>query len=196
MGRNNRDFHGSTGFKQLSLNSLVGQRLNILPKAPPHQPIRGAVDQNNLPTLYHGSPSLIKSGSPLNLGGPHSKTDIHSTSSPGIAAAYAAGRDNTRGDNTGQHSFWSILHKVDPVQGSTVTKDITKHGKDIHAYVSKQFKVDKPIGLVDNETHGVTPLGKENIPGLSVAGEKIPQPKRNFVFQMQLPEPPGSSTGI
>ena len=185
MGRNNT-FHSSTGFKQLSLFPLKGQRLGLTPKIPEFQVLHGNVSKGKVPNLYHGSPSLIKPGESLNTGGPYSKTEIHATSSPAIASQYAVGRSRDRGDATGQHSFWSVLHKVDPVPGAKVSKDISTHGKNIDAYVSRQFKVNKPIGLIDNVTGGVTPVGKEEVPGLSAPGKRLDTPTKSVAWQEQL----------
>lgn len=173
-------------YSQTSLFPLSKQPLNIVPKTPEVSVLHGAVSKKDVPTLYHGSPSVIKRGSAVKSGGEWSKSDAHATSAPITAVDYAIGRSSVRGDR-GQMALWSVLHKVEPVKGKTVSKDISEHGKTLNAYVSKQFKSNGPIALIDNTTGAVSPTGKERIPGLGALGAPMVRPSKVAPYQPALP---------
>jgi len=170
--------------KQLSMFPLSGQRLNITPDLNKKEnALAQHTSQSDLPQLYHGSPSAMKPGTTLNLGGQWSKQWTYATSNPITALQYAAGRDDTAGDK-GQGTLWSLVHKVEPVPGNEVFKDASEHGDDTSAFVSKKFKVTEPSHLVDNQTGEPTPLGKNDLP--------LDTPRKKYHYQPTLP---GTTTG-
>lgn len=177
--RNTSDFHEGRLFP------LAGQKLNILPNLKNKETaLAQHVSQDSLPQLYHGSPSAMKPGTTLSLGGPWSKQWNYATSNPTTARDYAAGRDETTGDK-GQATIWSVVHKVEPEPGNEVFKDASEHGDDTSAFVSKKFKVTEPSHLIDNETGDATPLGKN--------GLLTHIPRKKYSYQPMLP---GTTTGV
>jgi hypothetical protein len=170
--------------------SLAKQSLNVVPRTPEVSIMHGATDKSTLPSLYHGSPNLIKPGEMIKTGGPWSQKFAHATGTPAIASEYAVGRSRAgmeKGSSApSQGALWSVLHKVSPAAGAEVNKDISTHGKSLDAYVSKQFKVDKPVALVDNSTGYVSPTGKEQIPGQSTPGTRLTRPPARGAYQPPL----------
>jgi len=145
--------------------SLKGQSLNIVPDLNKREAALAIHTSDDLPSLYHGSPSYIKPGQELKLGGQYSKQWNYATSNPTVASGYARGRDKLNGDE-GQGTLFSVIHKVEPVKGEEVYKDASENGDRTAAFVSKKFKVVGATHLIDNQTGQATPVGLNKKAGL------------------------------
>lgn len=147
--------------EQLSLfpkgESIVRQPLGIVPSTvnpnnmrPGQQHTPDTRITSQIPPLFHGSSSTIKSGELIKPGGKYSPEFAYSTGDIATAGTYAVGRGQVRGDK-GQGTLWDVIHAVEPVNPPTTYKDASPHGKNTDSYVSREgFKSKGPIALIDN----------------------------------------------
>ena len=146
--------------------SLKGQSLGIT-KAPfdpnkkssqiqVHEPVAVSLT-GKTPELFHGSGNVIKSGEEIKPTGPFNPNYVYATRDLPTAAGYAQGRTNLNPDKTGNYAIFGTISGVKP-SNEQVFKDISEHGKNTDAYVSKKYISTGPTHLVDY-TGKVTPLG-------------------------------------